>query len=133
MLYEYEHCGHALEAYRKIDDRHIGPECPTCGQTAILVIRTAPYGYVDSMKEYRSPITGEPITNRRQRRYEMEKGDGQGNDYIDANDFAQTYQQRKEAKEREQAEIRAIKDAIPAEIKNMGEQLAKEERKRMLG
>jgi len=130
MLYEYrcDQCGNELEAIRKIDDRHLGPVCPTCGETATLVIRTAPHGYVDNMKEYVCPVTKEPITTRRQRNYSMEK-----NDLADANDYKQSWQDRAEKKRRKQEEMRRLQAEIPQELRSLSTQLAKEERARLLG
>jgi hypothetical protein len=111
MLYEYDCdiCGAELEAYRKIDDRHMGPLC--CGQTARLVIRTAPYGFVDNMEEYRCPVTNQGVTTRRQRNEIMAR-----EGLVDANDLLKSDEER----DRQQAEY----DAKIAKFKKEQQEVA---------
>lgn len=112
MLYDYlcMNCGHQEERHNKIDERKTNaPVC--CGEPMNIVILKAPMGFVDNMEAYKCVATGEVITSRRQRRYVMEKGD-----YIDANDFKKTPEQRRAEKAKKQAELKAIRDEIPAEL-----------------
>ena len=123
FTYEYRctRCGRETEAVRRMSERLTkAPEC--CGERMAQVFLTPPVGFVDNMDAYRSPATGEVITSRRQRRYEMEK-----NDLIDANDFAKSYEQRKAEKERNQAEIAAIKAEMPKDLKKEVQQITKQE------
>lgn len=127
MLYDYccRTCGSTvMNVYAKIADRHdAAPEC--CGEKMQIAILEAPYGFVDNMEAYASPVDGTHITTRRQRKYEMEKGG-----YIDANDFAKTHAQRKAEQEKKQAEIQAIKDAVPDDLKKTMQQVTKSEAKK---
>jgi hypothetical protein len=124
MLYDYEcrSCGsRATNVYATMSDRHnAAPDC--CGEKMTLVILEAPMGFVDNMQEYLSPVTGQPVTSRRQRKYEMEKGG-----YIDANDFAKSHAQRKAEKEQRKAEIARIKSEMPKDLKEVTQQITKAE------
>ena len=127
MIYEYscESCGKELEAIRPIALHAQGPVC--CGVMSKQVIRTAPRGYVDNMTEYECPVTHQGVTTRRQRDYIM-----QSNDLVDANDFHRTSAQRKAAKAEKDAEIQAIKDEVPQDLKDTFELIKKDEEKRFL-
>lgn len=63
-LYEYtcKECGAAQTAYRKVDDRHNGPECHGVMALTISPVR----GFVENIR-YQSPIDNRAITSKRQR------------------------------------------------------------------
>lgn len=79
-LYAYVcECGKSEDRFNRIADRHTN--APECHGPMRMELQPT-YGYVQTECHYRSPLTGEPITSWRQRKYEMEsKG------YVDANDF----------------------------------------------
>ena len=112
MLYEYEckKCGKELEAIRPIAMHDQGPEC--CGQMSKQVIRTAPYGFVDNMEEYRCPVTNQGVTSRRQRNDIMDR-----NYLIDANDLLQSDEARAKKTADVQAQRAKFKAEEPKEVR----------------
>ena len=84
MLYDYrcKHCGTERDdVYNSIDTRHTNaPVC--CYAPMEIVIKTAPYGFVDRDIRYRCPVTNEGVTSRKQRNEIMAR-----ESLIDANDI----------------------------------------------
>ncbi len=113
MIYDYSctKCGTSQDnVYNTIARRNLAaPVC--CGERMAIVINSAPYGYLQRDVRYVCPVTNENVTTRRQRKYIMEK-----HDFINANDFSRTFEQRASAEAKNKAEIQAIKDAVPKDL-----------------
>ena len=127
MLYDYQcrKCGEVrLNHHNKLDERHThAPMC--CDERMSIAILTAPMAHVDNLEPYKCVATNEVITSRRQRNYMMDK-----NGYMD---FAELGITREDLKERsrkareEKAEIQALKDAIPEDLKRDMDRMVKQE------
>ncbi len=113
MIYDHRcsHCGTERDnVFNSVAERNSNaPVC--CGEHMAIVIKVAPYGFVARDVRYVCPVTHKNVTNRKQRRYIMES-----HDFINANDFARTFQQRADAKNKNDAELKAIKDAVPKDL-----------------
>jgi len=129
MLYDHRcsHCGAERDnVFNTVAERNSNaPVC--CGERMPIVIKVAPYGYVEREIHYVCPVTNEGVTTRKQRQYIMES-----QDLIDANDVASTSAQRKAAKAKKQAEIKAIKDAVPADLQRQFKVMEKTEKQKFM-
>jgi hypothetical protein len=101
------------------------PVC--CGQHMPIVIKSAPYSYIDREVRYVCPVTNAEVTTRRQRNEIMAR-----ENLIDANDFARTFEQRKEAEDTNKAELKAIRDALPKQLQEHQERAQKQTEQQFL-
>lgn len=115
MIYDYKcpECGSERDSvYNTIAERHTqAPEC--CSGRMEIIHKVAPMGFVDREIRYICPVTGDGVTTRKQRNEIMAR-----EGLVDANDFKQTFEQRAAAKAKKQAELKAIEDEIPKELKS---------------
>lgn len=125
MLYDYlcRKCGHETEAFNSIAQRHThAPQC--CGEGMDIIIKQAPYGFVDREVFYKCPVTNQGVTSRRQRNEIMAR-----EGLMDANDLVnhKTIEARKKKhdKIREIAEAHRAPDHVKREVERQVKQEAR--------
>lgn len=119
MLYDYQckTCGLETEEFNRIDERNSNaPLC--CGQRMEIVIKSAPYGYVDRKIDYICPVTNQHVSSKRQRREIMAK-----EGLVSAHDMVTTWERREQKRE----EFSEGVDTGPAEVTRQVNDWAKRE------
>lgn len=119
MLYDYQckTCGLETEEFNRIDERNTNaPLC--CGQRMEIVIKSAPYGYVDRKIDYICPVTNEHVTSKKKRREIMAR-----EGLVSAHEMVTTWENREKEKHRRFEGA----DFGPSEVKGQVDEWAKRE------
>lgn len=121
-LYPYHcpSCGRDEDVFARVDERDsAAPRC--CGAAMRRQISTPMVQVPGGLDvRYICPMSGEQVTSMKRRKYLMEK-----HGVVDSRELKDTWRRNLQQRKREKEEAQKAYDALPDEVKKVGEQAKK--------